>query len=96
MEIGVIVASFLIIVGVPFFGAVGLDSVRMPRLIKAVVIGSLPAALAVWLYRPLDVTTELGLPFIVFIVVLGWLFGFAIGPLVRAILRGAIRHAKTS
>jgi hypothetical protein len=89
-----IVAAFLIIVGVPFVAAVALDSIQMPRLAKAAVIGSLPAALAVWLYRPLDVTTELGLPFIAFVVVLGWFFGFAIGPLVRAMLRGAIRLAK--
>jgi len=36
------------------------------------------------------------LPEIAFLVVLGWLFGFAIGPLVRAMLRGAIRFAKPS
>jgi len=36
------------------------------------------------------------LPFIAFIVVLGWLFGFAIGQLVRAMLRGAVGFAKPS
>lgn len=89
-----IVAAFLIIAVVPFFAAVALDSIQMPRLPKAALIASLPTALAIWLYCPLDVTTELGLPFIALVVVLGWFFGFAIGPLVRAMLRGAIRLAK--
>jgi hypothetical protein len=91
-----IVAAFLILIGVPLLVAAGLDGIYMPRLIKAVVIASLPAAAVIMIYQPRNSLDDLGLPVIAFIVVLAWLFGFATGPLVRAILCGAIRFAKPS
>lgn len=88
-------AAFTIIAGVPFLAAAALDGIPMPRLVKSGVIASVPAAAAITLTQPLDLA-DVGLPFIALIAVLGWLFGFATGPLVRSIFRGAIRFAKPS
>lgn len=91
-----IVSAFLVITGVPFFVAVYLDGIDMRRPAKAAMVGSLPAALAIFMYRPLVLATELGLPLIALVAVLAWVLGFATGPLVRAILRGAMRFARPS
>jgi len=91
-----IIASFLVVAGVPFLVAAGLDGIHMPRLAKVAVFASVPAAAVIIVSRPLDLTTDLGLPVILFIVVSAWLFGFAIGPLVRGILSSAFRFARHS
>jgi len=91
-----LVAAFLILIGPPLLVAAGLDGIHMPHLVKAVVIASLPVAAVIMIFQPRNSLDDLGVPVIAFIVVLAWLFGFAIGPLVRLILRGAIRFAKPS
>jgi hypothetical protein len=88
-----IVAAFLVILGVPFVAAACVDGIRMPRLAKAGVIASVPAAAAIMLRSPLDLA-EVGLPIMALLVVLAWLFGFATGPVVRAIFQSAIRFAR--
>jgi hypothetical protein len=91
-----IVAAFSVIVGVPLLVAAGLDGIQMTRLAKAGVIASVPVAAFIAVRGPLDLATELGLPVIALMVVLSWLFGFATGPLVRALMGSAIRFAKPS
>jgi hypothetical protein len=91
-----IAAAFLIVGGLPLLIAVGIDSIRMSRLTRAAAIVSVPVAFYVWLSRPLDITTEPGLPFIALVVVIGWVMGFLLAPLLRALMIGAIRLAKPS
>jgi hypothetical protein len=89
-----IALAFLSVAGVPFLAAVGIDSIGMPRFARAAVVASVPVAAVFVLSRPLDLTGELGLPLIACVVLIGWLFGFATAPLIRALLVGVARLAK--